>query len=652
MRKSDWLLLLIAVIGLAALASMRGNAADKNDKYADSEKIAELVKKLGSDNFEDRESANKELDAIGAPALEALRKAAKSEDAETRMRAEKLVKNIEKRLETARLLQPTMVRLKYKDLPVKDAIAELSKASGCNIVLHDPDNKIGDRKITIETPEISFWEALDRFCKEAKLEEAKSQDIGLTPLAPGFAPGVPALPAVPLVPAIPTVPPGIGGVAPPPPAPKVDAPKDAPKDTPKKEADTPKKEADTPKKEADTPAKPKPTAPAKVEAQADEVPGTGPVPGVGGPVRPVPPGAGAGAAWRRPLNGGAVAAPGTIVLTDGNPAEVPTCYSGSIRIRALVADPKVVQAGEDEQVFILEVTPEPKLLWQGSATVRIDKAIDELEQSLAQVALKDGEQGGVVPGPIPGGLRPAIRIRRPISMVGPMKQEITVRLKKGDKESKLLKEAKGIITAQLRAPAETMITVDNILKASGTTVKGDNGGSIKVIEASKDDDGLVKVRVELDYPQGVFPAGQAGGGMVFPGGRGGIRILPAPVPAPLPAPPIPPPPGGGVNFQLQVGPAPAAPPVGPARGGFGGGAFVQSGSVEGLTLVDDKGNTLNPSGTGISVRVGPGGVINREITLQFQMEKDAPAPAKLIFSGSRNVAVDIPFSLKNVPLRK
>ena len=61
----------------------------------DTKKIDMLVKKLGSGNFADLDQARKEIEAIGMPALEPLRKAAKSTDLETSRRANELVKTIE-----------------------------------------------------------------------------------------------------------------------------------------------------------------------------------------------------------------------------------------------------------------------------------------------------------------------------------------------------------------------------------------------------------------------------------------------------------------------------------------------------------------------------------------------------------------------------
>jgi len=59
--------------------------------------VREAMKNLGSDNYETREKAAAELRKIGAPALEALRRAAKDDaDPEVRLRARQLADEIEK----------------------------------------------------------------------------------------------------------------------------------------------------------------------------------------------------------------------------------------------------------------------------------------------------------------------------------------------------------------------------------------------------------------------------------------------------------------------------------------------------------------------------------------------------------------------------
>ena len=71
-------LVLLAGLGFGVLLALPISAADS----ADAAKIKQLIEKLGSGKFDEREQATKDLDAFGAPALEALRTATKSDDAE------------------------------------------------------------------------------------------------------------------------------------------------------------------------------------------------------------------------------------------------------------------------------------------------------------------------------------------------------------------------------------------------------------------------------------------------------------------------------------------------------------------------------------------------------------------------------------------
>jgi uncharacterized protein (TIGR03067 family) len=63
--------------------------------------VARLIKQLGHKEYAKREAASKELDAIGEPALGALRKAAKDGDAETRRRATRILGAITGRIRSA-----------------------------------------------------------------------------------------------------------------------------------------------------------------------------------------------------------------------------------------------------------------------------------------------------------------------------------------------------------------------------------------------------------------------------------------------------------------------------------------------------------------------------------------------------------------------
>jgi WD40 repeat protein len=79
---------------LALLGALRGDP----DRVKEADRIAGLIEQLGDDSFEQREAASKRLEAIGKPALAALRKAASSPNLEVRRRAQRAFQAIAIRL--------------------------------------------------------------------------------------------------------------------------------------------------------------------------------------------------------------------------------------------------------------------------------------------------------------------------------------------------------------------------------------------------------------------------------------------------------------------------------------------------------------------------------------------------------------------------
>jgi hypothetical protein len=131
-------------------------------------RVAALVEQLGSTNFEERERAMRALDRRGAPALAALRAALRGPDAEVGRRAAELVARIEQRLENERVLRPRRVRLVYKDTPLPEALADFSRQAGFPIRLRE---LVAGRRVTLDTGDTTFWEALAQFGAAAKLAE-------------------------------------------------------------------------------------------------------------------------------------------------------------------------------------------------------------------------------------------------------------------------------------------------------------------------------------------------------------------------------------------------------------------------------------------------------------------------------------------------
>jgi hypothetical protein len=606
-------------LGFGLLAALPGTAAET----ASPEKISKLIEKMGSSEFEDREDAQKQLDAIGEPALEALKKAMSSEDTEVRRRAEELIKKIETRTASTKVLQPSKVHLVYKETPVNEALADIRKKTGYNITLHDPENKLKDRKVTVDTGEVAFWVAFDKFCAAAGLVDAKPEDLMPKPGQGG--PGQPGLPGGPVPPIqIQPVPPiKINpGVRPLPPQKDDTAPPPAEEKPAEKPQPKPIKRVGNVQAADEVPQEKQAKA-KQVQAQ----PAQAPPPVQIQPIQIVRPGG-------RPVQG--FIPPGAIVLVDGKAKEQPTDYSSAVRVRALEKNDMFGPVGGDQIVLGLQVSPEPKITWQNLINVTVTKAVDDNDQKLEPMA----NQGGPNVFPGPGvGLKAPIR-GRPIGIgfgFGGVHQQVPVYLKKGAKASKSLKELTGVISAQVLAESKDVITTDDVFKAAGKTFRGGENGFIKVVEATKADNGQVKVKFEMQQPTDVVPTGGVHGGGFGQGG-GGIGV-----PVPLPAQP-----GLPQGFQVQVqGQAQIQIQVQPAQPVQPGIALPAVGNGTGISAVDGKGNKIDVQVQQQWVK-DPNGA-RLEWVAVFQLPKDQTA-AKLVFSGSKSVSVEIPFSLKNVTL--
>ena len=133
----------------------------------------ELVVKLGSRDYRERESATSALDALGGAALPELRKAAHDKDPEVRRRAERLTEIIERREESAKLLAPRTVQLKLENAPLQRAVTELAQKSGFEVTIDESaKGQLRDHKVTLDTGETTFWKALDALDTKASLVDS------------------------------------------------------------------------------------------------------------------------------------------------------------------------------------------------------------------------------------------------------------------------------------------------------------------------------------------------------------------------------------------------------------------------------------------------------------------------------------------------
>ena len=136
--------------------------------------VARLIENLGSPEFDEREAAAARLEELGSSAIDELRAACTSDNAEVQRRATELLRKAERRLANERVLVPTLVELDAKDVPLDGILAELSKQARCEIVLGGlKPEELASRKVTVSTGgKVSFWAAVLKVCDAGDLQVA------------------------------------------------------------------------------------------------------------------------------------------------------------------------------------------------------------------------------------------------------------------------------------------------------------------------------------------------------------------------------------------------------------------------------------------------------------------------------------------------
>ncbi len=171
-----------------------------------------------------------------------------------------------------------------------------------------------------------------------------------------------------------------------------------------------------------------------------------------------------------------------------------------------------------------------------------------------------------------------------------------------------------------------------------------------MIEVKTDEQKQMTIQFEFEQPPDTTPAAPQ-----FPAGpvmRPAIRLQP-PGGAPAAPPPAAPPAGGAGAFAARQVQAQIQIQGGAAVGPGGPGAAMFVGPINGLSIQDAKGNALPIQMGPQQFRVVGGGAVNAFIatyTFTCTPGKDQGEPARLVYHGRKSVQVDIPFTLKDVPL--
>jgi hypothetical protein len=287
-------------------------------------------------------------------------------------------------------------------------------------------------------------------------------------------------------------------------------------------------------------------------------------------------------------------------LAEGTGPILPTCQTSAIRVRALPPNMHVVGPSKaaDEIKLALEATPQPKMSFQRIVDVRIERAVDDKGQDLSQV-------WEPVQWPWDGNdLRNVVFLDDDWNsdMLASLFRQVAVRLKVGENPSKTIKELRGALSVQVQTPPEPLVTVPNVLKAAGESYEGLDGRSISVAKVDREPNGRVHIRVEMHHPPSSATAamGVVGGRVIR---RGGARLF--------------------VDSSF-------APPT-----------------VSRFELLDRKGNVIVADHAETrAMRQGNEHV--QDSTMSFTLRDSSEY--KLVFTGQRTVVIDVPFSLKDVPV--
>jgi hypothetical protein len=282
-------------------------------------------------------------------------------------------------------------------------------------------------------------------------------------------------------------------------------------------------------------------------------------------------------------------------LVDGQPPPLPTYHAGTVRIRALPTKGLVPDTAKDEILFLMEITPQPKAAWHNVIDLRIDRALDGNGHDLASLmdTRSDLSQLAALGN---GVMLWDSQTGQPLTAC----RDLPVRLKGSEKLSGVLKELTGVVAAQVQTAPQAIITVDNLFQSAGRTFAGEDGELLKLMEVSRQDDGEVRLRIELRDFASANP---------FWAMRGGVMR-----------------------------------PNRPFRRALAG---VESTNPANLLLQDANGQNFPQRSRDEAVGFN-GDTLTRCITVTYHSGHGKPS--KLICSSRRTLLIEIPFTLKDVPL--
>lgn len=493
------------IAAIVAFLLMIGSTIRGMDGASEHPSIADLIGQLGSSEFAGREAAMRKLEALGARALPVLRSSLSDLDPEVTHRVQQLIRDIEQRLDSERLLAPRKFRLSISDAPLSIALAEFNKQTGANLQVPPDALAKFSRRISMDAKDVTFWEALALFCRQSGLVEQELL------------------------------------------------------------ADPSLRSGDAESLTFEAPAGFR----AKILTRRLEVANL--------------------------VEGH----DGKFVLVPASIPSVPTYLAGALRVRALPTATLGAGAipGEKDRYLQLEVTPPPGLGWLGLLGLRIDRATDErgnewkaprpfvgdpLAPQLAAVANMVFE---VRSGDLD------------FNQLDQNRWAVPMLIRADREPGRYLKELHGTLSACVRTSDEALLAIPDLPNAVGTTIQGDHGGSLRLVDYERGTNGNLGLKVVLVKP----PESQQESPL---SSRQQLVVVWNSVDNRAPSPPN-------------------------------------------LSLVDDQGREYELVAHRASKSAEPG---SETFHLIYRPRPGQGAPSRLIFKGSRTAIVETSFILRNVAI--
>jgi len=305
------------------------------------------------------------------------------------------------------------------------------------------------------------------------------------------------------------------------------------------------------------------------------------------------------------------APPPQFLLLEGPAVPSAEARVGAVRIRCLPpGTPFATDAvGQDEVLFPLQVSAEPRLQLGRALTLRVEKAVDDRGQSLVATAVTarpprnaamEEEQRMMLML-----INNGVNVPLPTGSDGPL----GIKVRKGPLAGNMLRELTGSVGAQVRV-TEPLIVIENPTTAGKSESRSPHGVALAVNEIDKTARGDMRFSVRLSFAPDVQP-GQ--GAQLVARAAAGLGAF-------------------GLNPQQLTAP-------------LGTSEFC------GLSLVDAKGRKFEVGQAQQDLtQFGPQGW-TYNITVAFRTTAEGMGePAKLVFTGSRPTLIEVPFTLKDVPL--